>query len=447
MSILVSILVLGVMIWVHELGHYWAARHYGVQVLRFSIGFGPKIFSWENDDACEFRIAAIPLGGYVQMLERDMLKDPKSRLIPLCFQSKRLSARAVIIAAGPIANILLALLLNAIIHMGGFTYVVPKIGELTPGSPAEQAGLQAGQIITAVDGQPVQHWREVTRALVPRLGHTGTIVFQAEDPDGWRGEYQLEVEAWLSDDIDTDPITSLGLSTYSPPIEPVVAEVVAGSAASVAGLQPGDRIIAVNGIAISDWQLWAQLVRANPGNLLLVNIERGEQQLLINMIPQARRDQQDMAIGVAGVRAQSPDYPQELLIKQSYGPLAALWQSLGYTYELGVTILTGIGKLLTGQLSLEHISGPITIVQVIDQSAQSGLFSLLALSAYISLSLAILNLLPIPVLDGGHLMLLAYEAIAGRPLNQKLVRRISYVGMVFLLSLMLFATYNDLLRL
>ena len=448
MSILLSIVALGVMIWIHELGHYCAARYYKVAVLRFSIGFGPKLFSWHNKRGTQFRLSAIPLGGYVQMLELDFLRPGEEHFRPLCFQSQSIGARAVIIAAGPLANLLLALLLNAAILMNGVTHVVPKIGGIIPDSPAASAEMRVGEIITKVDGEAISNWRDMAYRLAPRLGHTGTIDLETRDDNGQINTYQLPIESWLSSaEFEGDLLDNLGISSYQPAIEPVIARVFADGAGARAGLQAGDRILSVNGEAISSWEDWVQSVRANPRSLLLLVLERNGSTLSLSVIPDAQRGADGIEVGLVGVSAQVPSYPEELLIHESHNPITALIGSVPYTYQLTLTIITGVVKLVNGQLSLDHLGGPITIVQVIDDSARNGLFELLALCAYLSLSLAILNLMPIPVLDGGHLVLLAAEALRGRPLNKDWVRRISYVGMAFLLSLMLFATYNDLLRL
>ena len=448
MTIFISLIALGLMIWVHELGHYLVARACGVHILRFSIGFGPKLLAWRNNRGCEFRLAVIPLGGYVQMLELGNLSEPDHEVLrPFCFQSKSLRQRAAIIAAGPLANILLATVLVFLIGLGGTTHVVPKLGPVPPESPAAIAGLQEGQIITSVDQSPVRYWSELKLQLIGRLGDSGVIAMSAEAEDGWRSEHQLPIDDWLNDDVDLDPLISLGLNYYQPSVPAQIAEVLPASAGDAAGLQAGDRVLSVNGQVIADWQQWAQSIRSSPGLPMLLTLERGGNVLSLELVPAVERDPEGMLVGVAGVRAQLPAYPPELLVHEEGSIWNALRQTIPHTYRLTATIFIGLHKLITGQLSLEHISGPITIVRVIDDSIASGLRSLLNLCAYLSLSLAILNLLPIPVLDGGHLVLLAIEAVKGRPLNAKIVRRVSFLGLAFLLGLMIFATYNDLLRL
>ncbi|MEM8661696.1 MAG: RIP metalloprotease RseP [Pseudomonadota bacterium] len=443
----VLLATLAVLVAVHEYGHFWVARRCGVKVLRFSIGFGPALYTWRDKLDTEYCIAAIPLGGYVKMLdEREGEVD--SDELEQAFNRKPVSQRIAVVAAGPAANFLLAILVYWGLFLSGESGFAPVVGEVEVGSVADVAGLEAGQEIVAVDGEETPTWQALSFRLLDRIGDTGPIIFSVKYPDSdmvYESEGQLD--GWLSGDEQPDLLGGLGLTLYRPEVPPVVDQVVSGGAAEAAGLETGDLVLSADGVAMPLWMDWVDYVRARPGEPIELEYQRGMEVLSTLIIPERVVDQGGEAFGRVGLGVQMPEMPQDLVRQFDRGPVAALGASLDRTWELTVFTLNSIKKMIQGLISPKNLSGPITIAKVASDSAKSGWEAYFAFLALLSVSLGVLNLLPIPVLDGGHLLFYFAELLAGRPVPEK-VQMLGYqVGLFLVLGIMFLALYNDFSRL
>jgi len=441
---LIAILIL---VPIHEFGHFYVARRCGVKVLRYSIGFGRVL--WRRFDArgTEFAIAAIPLGGYVKMLdEREGSVAPEER--HLAFNSKSVWRRIAIVAAGPVANFILAILLFWALLLQGERGLVPVVGKVAPDSIAAQAGLEAGQQILAVDGKLTPTWSSVTRALAERLGETGAISFDlAYRDDLAQRTYQTQVHIkdWLQGVVDPDPLSGLGLSLYLPPVPAQVGAVDEGSPAALAGIKAGDKILTVNAKPIASFDEFVAEVRAHPAALLSVRLERNGEEQSVSLIPAEVRTN-GLAIGRVGIRAQEVQIPADLIKTYEYSPVGAFVAAVDKTWDTSGFVLISVKKLILGEISTKNLSGAISIANVAGSSAREGLKSFVGFLALLSVFLAVFNLLPIPVLDGGHLFYFLIEVIRGKPVSER-VQILGYqAGLAFIVGLSLLALYNDIVR-
>ncbi|KHO65700.1 sigma E protease regulator RseP [Pseudomonas flexibilis] len=441
-----TLIALGVLVTFHEFGHFWVARRCGVKVLRFSVGFGTPLLRWHDRHGTEFVVAAIPLGGYVKMLDEREGEVP-TELLGQTFNRKSVRQRFAIVSAGPIANFLLALLFFWLIAMLGTQQVRPVIGQVLPGTPAAEAGLQAGQEILAVDGKAVDGWGAVNLQLVRRLGETGMLQVRVSEPDSSvERDYQISLNAWQRGVEEPDPIGSLGLQPWRPAVPAVLAHIDPSGPAQAAGLRTGDRLLSLDGVALRDWQDLVERVRARADQQVVLQVERAGQPLAVQ-VQLAGRGEGEARQGYLGAGVSGVDWPAEMLREIRYGPLDAVWQSVQRTWSMSQLTLDSLGKMLFGELSVKNLSGPITIAKVAGTSAQSGLADFLNFLAYLSISLGILNLLPIPVLDGGHLLFYLYEWARGKPLPEKVQAWGMQIGIALVIGVMLLALFNDLGRL
>ena len=446
-TLAVTAFTLAVLIAIHEFGHFWVARRCGVKVIRFSIGFGTPLLRWRDKLDTEYVIAAIPLGGYVKMLdEREGEVTPGME--NLAFNNKPVLQRMAVVAAGPIANLLLAIAAYWFLFMSGERGVAPVIGEVEVGSIAEMAGLEAGQEIVSVDGRETPTWKAVNFRLLDRIGDSGPISFAVRYPGSdmiYRSEAVLE--NWLSNVEEPNLIGGLGLTMFRPPVPPVIDEVVADSPAQAAGLRSGDLVTSADGVPMEAWGDWVDHVRARPGEPIALSFERDGQRGETTLTPNRLEDAQGQAYGQVGVSVRIPEWPDGMIREFSYGPLESVGLAVRRTGELVMFTLNSIKKMLTGLISHKNLSGPITIAKVATASAQSGLESFIGFLALLSVSLGVLNLLPIPVLDGGHLMYYTIELLVGRPVPLK-VQMLGYqVGLFIILGVMALAIFNDVARL
>lgn len=441
-----TLVALGVLVTFHEFGHFWVARRCGVKVLRFSVGFGTPLLRWHDKHGTEFVVAAIPLGGYVKMLDEREGEVPPA-LVEQAFNRKSVRQRIAIVAAGPIANFLLAILFFWILAMLGTQQVRPVVGAVEPGSLAASAGLVAGQEIVSIDGEPTSGWSAVNLQLVRRLGESGTLQVGVRD-DGASAEHQLQIklDAWLKGADEPDPIQSLGVRPWRPSVAPVLAEIAPKSPAAAAGLQVGDTLLALDGVAVGDWQQWVDAVRARPETRVTLRVERDGAQLEVP-VTLARHGEGKSSGGYLGAGVKAAQWPADMLREVSYGPLDAVGQGLSRTWNMSVLTLDSLKKMLFGELSVKNLSGPITIAKVAGASAQSGVGDFLNFLAYLSISLGVLNLLPIPVLDGGHLLFYLVEWARGRPLSDRVQGWGVQIGISLVIGVMLLALINDLGRL
>ena len=443
----ITLLTLAILVAVHEYGHFWVARRCGVKVLRFSIGFGPSLMRWSDKLGTEYSIAAIPLGGYVKMLD-EREGEVSAGELEQAFNRKPVLQRIAVVSAGPLANFLLAIAVYWGLFMAGESGYAPRIGEVEQGSVADIAGLEAGQEIIAVDGVETPTWQALSFRLLDRIGDTGTISFAVKYPDSEViYESEAQISRWLSGDEQPDLFGGLGIAMYTPEVPPVVGQVVSGGAADRAGMQPGDEVISADGVSMPLWMDWVEYVRARPGEAIDVEYRRGMELLQVVLTPDRLVDENGEVIGRVGLGVQFPDMPDELVRKFERGPIDALGASLQRTGELVGFTLNSIKKMVMGLISPKNLSGPITIAKVASASAKSGIEAYFSFLALLSVSLGVLNLLPRPVLDGGHLLFYFAELLAGRPVPEK-VQALGYqVGLFLVLGIMFLALYNDFSRL
>ena len=441
-----TLVALGVLVTFHEFGHFWVARRCGVKVLRFSVGFGSPLFRWHDRQGTEFVIAAIPLGGYVKMLD-EREGDVPPALLDSAFNRKSVRQRFAIVSAGPLANFLLALVFFWLLAMLGSEQIRPVIGAVEPGSLAAQAGLAVDQEIVAVNGKPVSGWGEVNLQLVRRLGESGQLDVTVRDVGGSSERHlQISLQNWLKGVEEPDPITSLGIRPWRPQIAPVIAQLDPEGPAQAAGIRLGDRLLSLNQQPLDDWQQVIDAVRTLPGEPVSLQVERQGQRLDVSLTL-ATRGEGEVQRGYLGAGVEGGEWPAEMLREVSFGPLEAVAEGVRRTWTMSLLTLDSLKKMLFGELSVKNLSGPITIAKVAGASAQSGLGDFLNFLAYLSISLGVLNLLPIPVLDGGHLLFYLVEWVRGRPLSERVQGWGVQIGISLVVGVMLLALVNDLGRL
>lgn len=439
------IVALGVLITVHEFGHFWVARRCGVRVERFSIGFGKALWRRTDKLGTEYVIALIPLGGYVKMLD-ERAEPVVPELRHYAFNNKTVGQRAAIIAAGPIANFLFAIFAYWLVFIIGVPGVRPVVGEITPNSIAAQAQIQPGTELKAVDGIETPDWDAVRLQLVAKIGDEHTTLSVAQFGSDQRQDKTLDLRHWAFEPDKQDPVSSLGIRPRGPQIEPVLSEVQVNSAASKAGLQAGDRIVKVNGQPLTQWMTFVTLVRDNPDEPLALDIERQGSSLSLTLTPDSKQVN-GKAEGFAGVVPKIIPLPDEYKTVRQYGPFSAILEASDKTWQLMKLTVSMLGKLITGDVKLNNLSGPISIAQGAGMSAEFGVIYYLMFLALISVNLGIINLFPLPVLDGGHLLFLAIEKLKGGPVSER-VQDLSYrIGSILLVLLMGLALFNDFSRL
>ena len=438
-----------IVVGIHEGGHFWAARRAGVYVEKFSIGFGKPLISWHDRYGTEYCIAVIPFGGYVKMYGEDpdsaeasAREDSFSKASPLW--------RMFIASAGPAVNLIFAVLIYWLLLQMGFNKLAPIVGQVEAGSIAEKADLREGDLIKAVDGKKVLHWSEMQFGLIRRAGDTGNIHLLVKDDQAHR-TVVLKVENWLASDNGQSPTRRLGFLPSAPkPSKAMVGQVLPDSPAHLAGLQKGDEILSIDNVTVESWTHWVELVRAAPNKTLQMTILRNEQRIESEITPREIKLKDGRVIGQVGVAGPPlnfpDDWPDEAIVQVSYGPGEAVGKAIDKVVERVVLTLRAMKKMVTGQLALENLSGPLTIGRVAGESATHGMESFLEFLAFFSLSLGVLNLLPIPVLDGGHIVMHGYEAIAKRPLPIWIQAAMMRLGLVMILSLAAIALYYDVLR-
>ncbi|MBL1268579.1 MAG: RIP metalloprotease RseP [Halomonas sp.] len=446
-NILAVIVVLGLLVTFHEFGHFWVARRCGVKVLRFSVGFGKPLWSRVDRHGTEFAIAAIPLGGYVKMLDEREAPVPEEQL-DQAFNRKTVWQRIAIVAAGPIANFLLAIVAYWALFVAGTTVVSPMVGSVAPDSPAAEAGLANGDEIVAIQGDEMRSWEDVNLKLVSIIGFSGELDIDAR-PEGASDpqRFGLSVADYLVRQDPPQPLQTLGITPWQPEFPAVLGQVVSGEAAEQAGLEAGDRMVAVNGEPVDDWMHFVNMVRGSPGEKLQLTYERNGEQSSVDLTPGRNRLDTGVEIGYIGAGAEQVEWPAEFQREIRYGPIEAVGQAVSRTGAMTLLTLDAIRKMFVGLISPSNLSGPITIAQVSGDSARAGMEAFIGFLAYLSISLGVLNLLPIPVLDGGHLLYYFMEVVRGRPVSEKTQAVGLRIGLAMVGTLMLMALYFDLMRL
>lgn len=449
--ILALILTLGILVTIHEYGHYWVAKKCGVKVLRFSVGFGRAIYSWKNKAGTEFVIASIPLGGYVKMLD-EREAPVASEELSQAFNRKSVSQRIAIASAGPIANFLFAILAYWLMFLSGFNVLIPTIGSVETGSIAERAGLRSGYEIVAVDQTKTLGWHSVSMNLINRIGDSGQIEIMASPAPGLNKQrFMLDVQNWMIDKEPRELISDLGITPYKPDVPAILGQILEESPAHVAGLKVGDKIIRAEGQRIDTWFDLVDVIKASPLKSIRLDILRtldgAESTLQFDITPALQNDENGKAVGKLGVGVAAFSYPEEMIRTVSYGPVDSGVEAVTKVWSDTKMTLIAIKKMILGLISLDNLSGPITIAQVASESIGSGTEAFLSFLGLLSVSLGILNLLPIPVLDGGHILFYALEGLRGKPLAEKWQMLGIKIGISFVLVLMSLAFYNDVMRL
>jgi len=438
------IVALGILITVHEFGHFWVARRCGVKVERFSIGFGKALWRRRDKQGTEYVIALIPLGGYVKMLDERVESVPPE-LRHQSFNNKTVLQRAAIVSAGPVANFIFAIFAYWLVFIIGVPGVRPVVGEIVSGSPAAEAQITPGTELKAVDGIETPDWDAVRMALVAKIGDKNTIFTVAPFGSEKTSDKTVNLQGWQFEPDKQDPVTSLGIQPRGPQIESVLAQVQKDSAASRAGLQAGDRIVKVDGQPLEQWQNFVATVRENPGNQIAIEVERQGSTVDLTLTPDV--NPHNKAEGFAGIIPRIIPLPEEYRTVRQYGPFAAIGEASAKTWQLMKLTVSMLGKLIVGDVKLNNLSGPISIAQGAGMSAEYGLIYYLMFLALISVNLGIINLFPLPVLDGGHLLFLLIEKIKGGPVSER-VQDFSYrIGSIVLVLLMGLALFNDFSRL
>lgn len=446
------IVTLGILVTFHEYGHFWVARRCGVKVERFSVGFGKPLWRWQPGET-EYVLAAIPLGGYVKMLGDNEREEPLSDAEgKRAFNRQSLAKRSAIIAAGPVANFLLAIVLYWITFIVGSTELAPVVGNVSAGSPAAEAGLRAGQEIVAVDGRETQTWQDVRMGFLQRLGESGSLALRVQSADSTQEQtLTIPLDRWLIGTADPDTLAALGMTPYRVDIPARIALTESDSRAQQAGIQVGDLILEAQGRPITGWFDWVEVVRQHPEQPLSLLVQRGNSQHALNITPARRQDESGEVHGYIGAGVEEPAawpaVPEEMMREVRYSPFAAIPQAIGQTWETSVFVLQSLKKMVVGLISVENLSGPVTIAQVAGQTASYGLEYFVGFLAVLSISLGVLNLLPIPMLDGGHLLYNLVEFATRRPVSERIQQVGLQLGLLLIISFTLIAFYNDFNRL
>ena len=446
-TVIAFVVALGVLIVFHELGHYLVARLCGVKVLRFSIGFGQPLWRRKfGADQTEWAISAFPLGGYVKMLdEREGPVAPDER--HRAFNRQTVAKRFGIVLAGPVANFLLAILLYWILFMHGVPGIRPIVGAPIPGTPAANAQIAPGELIARIDGAEVVTWQDLRWALLEHSLRKGTVELEMHTERGDIQFRRLDLSSIGPDKIDVDLLQAIGLTRYQPPLKPVIGRLISGGAGERDGLREGDEILEIDGRPVAEWEELVALIIRAPEHALQFKVMRGGATHRLAVTPEAKQEG-GKTLGRIGAAPKIDEAAVKRLITEvRYGPLESVARAAERTWGVSTFTLKMLGKMIVGDISLKNLSGPITIADYAGQSAQLGWLAYVSFLALISISLGVLNLMPVPLLDGGHLMYYVAEIVKGSPVSDRVMEVGQQVGMVLLFSLMAFALYNDINRL
>jgi len=440
------VLALAVLIAFHEFGHFWAARRLGVKVTRFSLGFGKPLWAYQKSpDDTEFVVCALPLGGYVKMIdEREGAVAPED--LPFAFNRQALWKRVCVVAAGPVFNLLLAVLIYWAVFMLGETGLRPVLGPVVAETLAGQAGFREGDEIVAVKGDPTPTWNAALAAVVETAVEEEPIQVEVKGADGTARVLVLTIPQEVAQEPE-QLYQKLGFRPYEPALPPVIDRVEPGSAAAAAQLKPGDLIVSADGTAIKTWKEWVEFVRTHPDVAIRTVVEREGARRDLDIKPKGV-DSAEGRVGRIGAAVRMPeDMEQSMRAEYRLGLFPALGAAIDKTYGYAALTLKMIGRMVIGKAKVDNLSGPISIAQYAGQSASIGFGQFLKFLAIVSISLGVLNLLPIPVLDGGHLLFYLIEGVKGSPVSDRTLAYCQQVGMFILLCLMVLAFFLDIERL
>ena len=449
-SILAFIVAIGILVTVHEFGHFWVARKLGVKVLRFSVGFGKPLWLWKSGvDQTEYVIAAIPFGGYVKMLD-EREGEVEEHELSRAFNQKSVWRRIAIVVAGPAFNFLFAILAYYLIFLVGISGVKPVIGEIDNPSPAYTAGVQQGDLILAVNGIETASWESARFAMLEESISAEKMVLQVQSQDLQIRERVIDItELGLLKGEQINLLRDLGISAWRPDVPPVIDEVLPDGAARQAGLLAEDKVLSLDNVIIVNVTQWVNHIRANAATEMALRVLRDGDEVELTITPRSRTEAGE-TYGYIGVRnrIEIPEsVRREMMVTERYGPLRGIVEAVDKTWRMTWLTLRVLGKLVTGEASVRNLSGPITIAHYAGVSARIGLEQFLGFLAIISISLGVLNLLPVPMLDGGHLFYYLVEIIKGSPVSEQTEIIGQKIGILLLFGLMSIAIYNDLLRL
>ncbi|HLQ26421.1 MAG TPA: RIP metalloprotease RseP [Acidiferrobacterales bacterium] len=445
-SLIGFIVAISILVIVHEFGHYWVAKKLGVKVLRFSVGFGKALWTRRaGADQTEYVLAALPLGGYVKMLDENEGKVPKKEQ-HRAFNRQSIPKRTAIVLAGPLFNFLFAILAYWLLFIVGMDGIKPVIIKLTPGSIAEQGGFRVGDEIVSIDGKRTLSFDQHRLYLFQKALDRSEVDVEVRDADGYLQTRHLNFSSLSAQEVSAGLLEqNIGWYGYIPEIPPVIGFVEAQSPAAKAGLKAGDRIAEIDGHNVQTWQEAVAWISKSPDQTLRLVVQRDGALIKMEVTPRATQSA-GKTVGKIGAGVQAPQIPPEWRIKVRYGPVQALWQGVENTWLMSALTLNVLYKMLKLEVSTENISGPISIARYAGYSAQIGWDRFLMFLAVVSISLGVLNLLPVPVLDGGHLLYYAIEAVKGSPVSEQALEWGQRVGAVLLVGLMILAFYNDFVR-
>ena len=441
------VVALGILVTIHEFGHFWVARRLGIKILRFSVGFGRPLWGRRfGSDSTEFVVAAIPLGGYVKMLDEREGEVPAQE-VDRAFNRQSLATRTAVVTAGPLFNFLFAILAYWLMFVIGISGLKPIIDEVAPDSIADRAGLEAGYQILAVDQRSTPTWGAAVQGIVGKIVAGEPVVLTVRDNAQSEHELVIDLQSVGVDDVTGGNLLQrLGITPFRPELPPVIGKIIPGSAAQRAGLEPHDRIMAADGQGIESWSEWVKYVQARPNETIRTEVMRAEHLVTVELRPEPFGEGDKVIGRIGAVVYQPEDADPSYLSVEKYSPPVALAKALSKTWEVSVLTLKLLGKMLMGQASFENLSGPISIAQYAGQSASIGIVAFVGFLAIVSVSLGVLNLLPIPILDGGHLLYYFIELISRRPVSETVQLIGQQVGIIILVVLMIVAFYNDIVR-